>query len=70
MQRKLVDLRTAAEYLGISHHFLYKLTARKDIGHIRIGRKILFDIKTLEKFISDHSIEPIEWAEKYGVGNG
>ena len=67
MLKRLIDLRAAAEYLGISHHFLYKLTARKAIDHVRMGRKILFDVRKLESFIEENSIESVDWSSKYGI---
>lgn len=40
----------------------------RQMPHMRVGRKILFDIKRLEGFINENSFEPVEnWSEKLGL---
>ena len=65
MGKRFLTLRETAIFINVSTHFLYKLTAKKSIPHIRIGRKILFDTEKLEKFINENSIEIVnDWSEK------
>ena len=63
MRKKLINLKEAAEYLSISTHFLYKLTSQKKINHVRIGKKILFDLCRLDEFINENSVEQVDWDE-------
>ena len=54
LERRFYNIQDAANYLGVSTQFLYNGTARKTkkplpIPFRRIGGKILFDIKELEK---------------------
>lgn len=54
LERRFYPVQDAAHYLGVSVQFLYNGTCRKSkkpcpIPFKRIGGKILFDIKDLEK---------------------
>jgi len=50
-QKRLISQKEAAEYLGISYWTVRDMVFRGDIPHIRIGRRILMDIKDLEEYI-------------------
>jgi excisionase family DNA binding protein len=47
---KLLNNKEAATLLGISPYTLRGIVGRREISFIRIGRRILFDPKDLEKF--------------------
>ena len=64
MEKRFLDVRECSKYLNISIYLLYRLVETKAIPHTRIGRKILFDIKKLERFIEEHSFEIEDWDEK------
>jgi hypothetical protein len=54
LERRFYPIPDAANYLGVSQQFLYNGTARKSkkplpIPFKRIGGKILFDIRDLER---------------------
>jgi len=54
LERRFYPITAAANYLGVSVQFLYNGTSRKSkkpcpIPYRRIGGKILFDIRDLEK---------------------
>lgn len=54
LQQRFYPVSEAARYLGVSVQFLYNGTSRKSkkpltIPYKRIGGKILFDIRDLEK---------------------
>jgi len=49
---KPMTFDAAAEYLGISKSYLYKLTSRGQIPHYKpYGRKIYFDKVSLDKWV-------------------
>jgi|WetSurMetagenome_2_1015567.scaffolds.fasta_scaffold109152_2 excisionase family DNA binding protein len=55
-QKRLMTIREAAAYLGLSVHTLYNGIARNTakpfpIKPIRIGSKPLFDVRDLDAFI-------------------
>ncbi len=58
LKRRLYPLRDAAYYCGMSTQFFYNGTSRRTkkplpIPFKRIGGKILFDIRDLEKFVDE-----------------
>lgn len=50
-------VREAAIYLGISERYLRELVARREIDHVRFGKRILFRPADLDRFISDNAVE-------------
>jgi len=54
---KFLTLKETADYLHCSTSLLYKKTATRKIPHVRIGRKILFELPKLERFIEENSIK-------------
>lgn len=64
MEKRLVDLKTAAEILSVSTSFLYKKVEQKEIDHVRLGRKVLFSYEQLERLIIENAIEAVDWVEK------
>lgn len=53
MEKRLLNIAEAAEWLGLSESFLYKLVEACAIPHIRFGRAIRFDVKLLEEWIKE-----------------
>jgi len=46
-----------ALFLNASRDAIYKLVERKQIPHIRLGRKIVFDPVRIRKWLEAHAIE-------------
>jgi len=55
MEKRLLSIVEAAEWLGLSQSYLYKLVESEQIPHIRFGRAIRFDIKELEEWLKEES---------------
>jgi len=64
LEKRFLSLRETSEYMNLSASLLYKFVETKQIPHIRIGRKILFDVKKLERFIDENSFGVQDWSEK------
>ena len=64
MKQRFLNVRECSEYLNISTYLLYRMVETKQVPHTRIGRKILFDVKKLERFIDENSFEVQDWDEK------
>lgn len=63
MEKRFLDVKQCSKFLNISTHFIYKLVEQKQIPHTRLGKKVLFDIKKLEEFIEENSVQPTDWSE-------
>jgi hypothetical protein len=48
----LVSASTAAAMLGISQRLLWSLTAGKEIPHVRIRRRVMYDPNDLREYLA------------------
>jgi excisionase family DNA binding protein len=64
MGKRYLNTNELSEYLGISKHALYQKVSQKRIPFVKIGR-LKFDIREIEKWIKDHSVEP----KQEGISN-
>jgi excisionase family DNA binding protein len=55
MEKRLLSIVEASEWLGLSQSYLYKLVESEEIPNIRFGRAIRFDIKELEEWLNEDS---------------
>jgi excisionase family DNA binding protein len=51
--KRLLDVKAAAEYLSISRATLYRLVEENKINSILLGNRRLFDIIELDQFIEE-----------------
>ena len=58
--KNLLEIKEAAILLRLKKSTLYKYTCSKQIPHIKLGGKVLFDPAKLEAWIEDHSVKPIK----------
>jgi excisionase family DNA binding protein len=47
--------RDAAKFLGIGERLLWSMTNRREIPHVRIGRKVLYPIDRLREWLRDRT---------------
>jgi excisionase family DNA binding protein len=59
MQKRLLTVKEASEYLGIKVNTLYSWVSQKKIDYVKMGRLTKFDIKVLDKYIENNTIEAI-----------
>ena len=51
VDKRLLDVKAAAEYLSIGRTLLYQLAAKNVIPSIHIKSRRLFDIKDLDEYV-------------------
>jgi excisionase family DNA binding protein len=54
--RRLITAKEAGEYLSVSADTLYRLASRKRLPYLKIGERILFDVKALDHWIDRHLV--------------
>lgn len=57
--RRLLDVKEAAAYLGPQKDTLYKKARLRELPSVKVGRCLRFDVKALERFVEQHTIETI-----------
>ena len=58
--RRLLNVREAAQYLGLEVDTVYKKSRLREIPCVKVGRALRFDVKALERYIEQHSIQIID----------
>ncbi len=58
MQR-LLSVREAASYMGLSTHTLYTMVSQRRIPYIKVGRLTKFDVGLLDAWLKQHTVMPI-----------
>jgi excisionase family DNA binding protein len=59
MQKRLITIKEASEYLGIIVNTLYSWVSQKKIDYVKIGRLTKFDLRVFDKFIENNSVEAV-----------
>ncbi len=65
MKKRLIDIREASEYLGISVNTLRGWCSQKSIPHVKIDRMVRFDVHVLDEWINERMITPDNDIDKY-----
>ena len=63
-----LDVCRAARFLGVSKVTIYRYVAARQIPHLRIGRRLLFDPDELESWRAAHRVPTI--AEEFKAVSG
>ncbi|HLH40055.1 MAG TPA: helix-turn-helix domain-containing protein [Bryobacteraceae bacterium] len=58
--RRLLNVREAAQYLGLEVDTVYKKARLRELPCVKVGRALRFDLKALERFVEQHTIETID----------
>ena len=58
--RRLLNVREAAQYLGLEVDTVYKKSRLREVPCVKVGRALRFDVKALERYIEHHTIETID----------
>jgi excisionase family DNA binding protein len=58
--RRLLNVREAAQYLGLEVDTIYKKARLREVPCVKVGRALRFDVMALERFIEQHTIETID----------
>ncbi len=59
--RRLITAKEASQYLSLSADTVYRMAALKKLPYLKIGDRVLFDVKALDHWIEKHMIKEKEW---------
>jgi excisionase family DNA binding protein len=62
--RRLITAKEAGQYLGLSTDTIYRMASQKKLPYIKIGDRVLFDIKALDHWIEKHMVKEKEWKKQ------
>lgn len=58
--KRLLNVREAAQYLGLEVDTVYKKSRLRELPSVKVGRALRFDLKALERFVEQHTVETID----------
>jgi len=59
--RRLITAKEASQYLNLSTDTIYRMASLKKLPYLKIGDRVLFDVKALDHWIERHLIKEKEW---------
>lgn len=59
LTRRLLNIKQAAEYTGLSAHTLYTMVSQRRIPFVKVGRLTKFDVGLLDNWITQHTFLPM-----------
>ena len=54
----MIDLGQAADQLGVSERLLRSMVARGEVPHVRCGRRVLFPVAGLTRWVEERTVWP------------
>lgn len=57
LERRYVNIKELAEYLGIKHGTVYAWVCYKKIPYIKMGRLVKFDLRRIDEWVSQQAVE-------------
>jgi len=67
--RRLITAKEASQYLSLSTDTVYRMASLKKFPYLKIGDRVLFDVKALDHWIEKHMIREKGW-KKEGLKPG
>jgi excisionase family DNA binding protein len=62
--RRLITAKEASQYLSLSTDTIYRMASLKKLPYLKIGDRVLFDVKALDHWIEKHMIREKEWKKE------
>jgi excisionase family DNA binding protein len=57
--RRLITIKEAGEYTGLSPNTLYTMVSQRRVPHVKVGRLVKFDVEMLDKWIKQNTVMPL-----------
>jgi excisionase family DNA binding protein len=57
MLRKTMTVKEVAEFIGVSKDLIYELVRTKQVPHVRIGKRIIFNQESLENWLIKQEVK-------------
>jgi excisionase family DNA binding protein len=59
--KRLISAKEAAQYMSLSPDTLYRMASQKKLPYLKIGDRVLFDVKALDHWIDRHTVRGKGW---------
>ena len=61
---RLIDIKGAATYTGLSVHTVYTMVSQRRIPYVKVGRLVKFDLVLLDAWIKQNTVMPMRAIER------
>ncbi|MGQ9507786.1 MAG: helix-turn-helix domain-containing protein [Thermodesulfobacteriota bacterium] len=68
--RRLITAKEAGQYLSLSTDTIYRMASEKKLPYLKIGGRVLFDIKALDRWIVKRLVREKDWKREELKGEG
>ena len=58
--KRLITAKEASQYLSLSTDTIYRMAASKKLPYLKIGGRVLFDLKALDQWVDRHLVREKE----------
>jgi excisionase family DNA binding protein len=55
--KKLLSVQEIAEYINTTPQYIYKMVHYKKIPHIKLGKKLLFELKIINEWLNKKRVD-------------
>ena len=55
-----VNVKELGKLIGLSSDTIYTLVSQRRIPHVKVGRRVLFPVKAIEKWLDENTIDAID----------
>ena len=62
--RRLITAKEAGQYLSLSTDTIYRMASQKKLPYLKIGDRVLFDLKALDHWVEKHMVGEKEWKKQ------
>jgi excisionase family DNA binding protein len=62
--RRLITAKEASQYLSLSTDTVYRMASLKKLPYLKIGDRVLFDVKALDQWIEKRMIREKDWKKE------
>jgi excisionase family DNA binding protein len=62
--RRLITAKEAGQYLSLSTDTIYRMASLKKLPYLKIGDRVLFDVKAMDQWIERHMVREKDWKKQ------
>ncbi len=59
LTRRLISVKEAAYYIGLSPDTVYTMASQMRIPFVKVGRRTMFDVGLLDDWLKEHTVMPM-----------
>ena len=62
--RRLITAKEASQFLSLSTETVYRMAATRRLPYLKVGDRVLFDLKALDHWVDKHMVREKEWKKQ------